>query len=57
MEAVAAGVDIMEVTMEVTAGVMEVVGVIIMGISFPESSVMAMVPMLTEAAAIRAIQG
>ena len=57
MEAVAGGVDIMEVTTEVTVGVMEVAGVIIMGISFPESSVMAMVPMLTEAAAIRAIQG
>ena len=57
MEAVDAGVDIMEVTMEVTVGVMEVVGVIIMDISFPESSVMAMVCMPTEAVAIHAIQG
>ena len=57
MEAVDAGVDIMEVTMEVTVGVMEVVGVIIMDISFPESSVMAMVRMPTEAVAIHAIQG
>ena len=60
-EAVPAGVDIMEVTMgvtmEVTAGVMEVLGVTIMDISFPESSVMAMVLMPTQAAAIHAIQG
>ena len=53
----AGGVDIMEVTTEVTVGVMEVVAVIIMDISFPESSVMAMVLMPTEAAAIHAIQG
>ena len=53
----AVGVAIMEVTTEVTVGVMEVVAVIIMDISFPESSVMAMVLMPTEAAAIHAIQG
>jgi hypothetical protein len=51
-EVVDAGVDIMEVT----GGVMEGVGVIIMEISFPESSVMAMVLMPTEAAAVHAIQ-
>lgn len=52
-EGVAAGADIMEVTV----GVMEAVGVIIMDISFPQSSVMAMVLMPTEAAAIHAMQG
>jgi hypothetical protein len=51
-EVVDAGVDIMEVT----GGVMEGVGVIIMDISFPESSGMALVLMPTEAAAVHAIQ-
>jgi hypothetical protein len=58
MEAVATeGVDAGVDTMEVTAGVMEGVEVITMDISFPEPSVMAMVLMPTEAAAVHAIQG
>ena len=55
MEVAAAGVDIMEVTTGIIR-VMEELGVIIMDIS-PESLVMAMVPMPTEAVAIHAIQG
>ena len=48
MEAVATeGVDAGVDTMEVTEGVMEGVGVIIMDIPFPEPSVMAMVLMPT----------
>jgi hypothetical protein len=58
--AAAAGADIMEVIREVTmgaVGAMGVWGVIIIDISFLESSVTAMVTISTEVAAIHAIQG